>query len=184
MTQPLFKGRISRAVLKMEGEPGLCPLLAQSGRRRSLARFLESQRHWLRHRGQQFCSITVRENPGIVGLGEHAHQLVHVPPALQKDFLAHVRNFLRAGRQHRRQCLKASARYSNGAVAYCKGSTASGRQLLMDRQKGEFERLRFSEVIATKGYQGKIWGKRLYISRALCAKAQRLHSIKDVSWAA
>lgn len=147
---------------------------AQADRRKAVASLLESQRHWLQHRGVPFLDILVRENPGISSLGEHAHQLIHVPKLLQADFLAYVRTLLRRGRRHQSQSLHSRIPFNDGKLAYlCKGATPSGWQLILERCKNEYERQKFSKLIALKGDQGTIWGKRLFISRALGKKARR-----------
>lgn len=158
---------------------------ALSDRRKTLPKLLESQRHWLMHRNVGYYSITVRENPSMGSLREHAHQLVHVPVELRRDFLTHVRDFLRQNGRCQKEALKWGEGYSIGKLAYlCKGSTAAARQLIAEQFGTYYEREKFTEATAAKKDQGLIWGKRLYISQSLGARAQQLHCIKASSLAA
>ena len=146
---------------------------ANKNRRTVLARLLEGQRHWLAQRKVAFHSIAVRENPPSTGIGEHVHQLVHIPPALLAEFLAYVRTFLRGNKRHQRKALQYGAGYSKGKLAYhCKGSTEPGRQALLDWFETDYERNKFMESTAQKTRQGVINGKRISISQALGPKAR------------
>jgi hypothetical protein len=147
---------------------------ANSDRRKAVASLLESQRHWCLHRKLPFLSILVRENSALGGLGEHAHQLLHIPGDFKKAFLVYVRDFLRQGKKHRRQCLNTAIPYNEGKFGYlCKGSTAAGWKLVLERYPTDYERQKFSVLIARKADQGVVWGKRLFISRALGKKARK-----------
>jgi hypothetical protein len=140
-------------------------------RRDAIALLLESQRHWLAHRSTSFASIAVRENSFGMPAGEHVHQIVHIPLALQREFIAHTKQFLTAGKPQQK-ALAWDSVYSRGILAYlCKGATADGRALILKWLPTEQEREAFKSVVASKPYQGVIYGKRLLISHSLFNRA-------------
>lgn len=142
-------------------------------RRKAVAAFLESQRHWLVNHGTSFFNLLVREAPPSSMEGEHAHQLVHVPDCLQIAFKKHTRDFLRGGQRHQLRALKCPNVYSAGKLAYLlKGCTGPGRELLAAMFKTDYERNRFLEGTQHKTCQGIIYGKRLMISQALGPNAR------------
>ena len=142
-------------------------------RRKAVAAFLESQRHWLAYHGVGFFSILVREAPPSSTKGEHAHQLIHIPPRLQGAFMRHARDFLRGKHRHQKKSLDWDTTYNDGKLAYIlKGCTAQAHDLLAAMFKSEYERNKFIERTEGSTIQGTIYGKRLFISQSLGPKAR------------
>jgi len=142
-------------------------------RRKAVPTLLESQRHWLANHGVGFFSILTREAPPPSHEGEHAHQLVHVPPHLRDDFLQHTRDFLRGNKRHQKKALVWDVPYNDGKLAYIlKGCTLPARKLLAAMFETDHERSGFLEGTRNKTNQGVIYGKRLLISQGLGPKAQ------------
>lgn len=138
-------------------------------RRDALSSLLESQRHWLAHRGIAFVSIAVRENGLGSPVGEHAHQILHVPSNYTGAFVSHTKRYLN-GKRHRRRALCHNAIYSAGAVAYlCKGASKSGRALVSEWLPCDRDRVAFTLNTSEKSNQGIINGKRLshFLTRAV-----------------